>query len=136
MTALRRFWKLKIYLPVREGLPQRPSVHEFAGVLKDIAPVLNAIKSVTGVGSVGNYDNVQEIAFGFEGYRARAGALPQLGAIGESVLVRNAALVTYLDQNCGDGVLQELVTRIAAAHPWEHPVIEITDCLLYVPPAT
>ena len=88
---------------------------------------------IPGVGQIGNYESVYEIDFGFEGYRSRQGAAPHLGNIGERVLLGKAAVVTYVARDCGQDILDRLVVDVAKVHPWEHPVIEFTECLLNIP---
>jgi hypothetical protein len=131
--SLQRFWRIQVFVPVDEpssggalALDIRANRH--------VRAVVGALASTPGVGQVGNYDNVCELVLGWEGYRANPGASPRVGAIGERVVLPTVAVTSFLDfDHGGDGALGRIVEAVKAVHPWEHPIIQFSECLLYVP---
>lgn len=131
--SLQSFWRIKIYVPDVDA-PHEASLERIVGSsAKSVRAILEAIGRVPGVGEVGDYEALFELDFGFEGYRPKEGSDPQYGAIGEAVRLGKAAVVTYLRRDCKPQVLERLIAEIRKVHPWEHPVIELTECRLYVP---
>jgi hypothetical protein len=45
----------------------------------------------------------------------------------------SVAITTYITRAAEPKILDQLVDCIRRFHPWEHPIIEATECLLYVP---
>jgi hypothetical protein len=129
---LERFWRVKIYVPIAQALHEESLEGIINGTSRSVRAILDAVWRVQGVGQVGNYNALYELDFGFEGYRAVEGAHPKYGAIGETVRVGKAAIVTYV-RHCEPQILDRLSNEIGRVHSWEHPVIEFTECLLYMP---
>jgi hypothetical protein len=133
---LARYWRVKIYVPVADPRHQVSLETIIRGTSTNVQTVLKAIWRVPGIGKVGNYEQLYELDFGFEGYRAAKGADPRYGAIGETTKLGKAAIVTYMaceSNDNGQQNLDRLISEIRKVHPWEHPVIEFTECLLYLP---
>jgi len=131
--ALQKFWRVKIYVPVESAVGEEVLEQITKDTPTNVQDIVDVIGRIPGVGQVGNYSDLYELDFGFESYRANEGASPRFGKIGETVNLRKAAMVTYLRYDCEPHFLELLVAEIKKVHPWEHPVIEFTECLLYVP---
>jgi hypothetical protein len=133
MTTLKAFWKIKIYVPNILS-PESRAIEEISQKTARVSSkIITAIRSIPGAGEVGKYSGLYEVDVGFEGYQPEKGASPRYGKIGEGAIIGKSTIITYLDRVRGERVLDDLVNAIVNAHPWEHPVIEITDCFLYVP---
>jgi hypothetical protein len=130
--SLRRFWRVQVYVPV-DLAPGGGAPPAGVSANRHVRAVVGALGSVPGVGQVGNYDNVCELALGWEGYRANSGASPRVGAIGERVVLPTVAVTSFIDFEHGDGAFEHIVEAVKAVHPWEHPIIQFSECLLYVP---
>lgn len=77
-----------------------------------------------GVGVVGNYDNCSfTFATGTGRYRAKPGATPTMGAVGE-VHAEEEAMVTFVAPKA---VLGELIAAIRDSHPYETPAIDVFE---------
>jgi hypothetical protein len=133
IMPLKRFWRVKIYVPIAHALGDESLDGIADDTSSSVRVILDAIWRVPGVGDVGSYTALYELDFGFESYRAIEGATPKYGAIGETVRVGKAAVVTYVIRDCDPQILDRLTAEIVKVHPWEHPVIEFTECLLYLP---
>ena len=130
-AALRPFWKIQVHVPVDPplwGSEQPLNAHPH------VRAVVAALASIPGVGRVGNYDHVCELALGWEGYRAKPGAAPRVGTIGERVVLPSITVTCFLDCDRGESTFDRIVAAVKAVHPWEHPIIQFSECLLYLPP--
>jgi hypothetical protein len=130
---LQKFWKVTIYVPIVEDAHNTSLDRLVALAPKQVERIVQAAQSVSPVGRVGNYDSIYEVDFGLEGYRPTKGAAPRYGSIGQHTVLGKAAVVTYVNRDCGEEILRQLVEAVRAVHPWEHPIIEFTECSLYVP---
>jgi hypothetical protein len=82
-----------------------------------IQPVLRNI-SILGLGVVGNSDGIYEVDLGFEAY-LRKGVFP-------------VKIITYVERPCGEKFLVQLIDALKSVYPYEHPMIELVECSLYV----
>jgi hypothetical protein len=133
MKSLKKFWRIKVYVPLDDD-PREVSLDRIrAKADQRVKEVLKAMNGVAGAGHVGNYDNIFECDVGFEGYRAEKGAFPRYGAVGKDIMLGRIAVISFIDYNVSADILESIVEAVRAVHPWEHPIIEFTECLLYVP---
>jgi hypothetical protein len=130
---LEKFWKITIHVPIL-GASERPFINRFdPPQSEELSAVLEAIKSIPQVGRIGNYDGVYELSIGFEGYLPREGAIPRYGSVGKNSNIRSIAVTTYISCKEDQKIIDHLVDAVRRFHPWEHPIVETTECLLYVP---
>ena len=92
-----------------------------------IAPLFDVLRSHPEFGSLGPYRSVYEVTGGHESFTPGAGARPTLGRPGEVSTTVSVAVTTYVSGAHSEARLAELVRALAQAHPWELPVIEVTD---------
>lgn len=91
------------------------------------AAILGIIRADNALGDFGLYHGVAEIGLGWESFTPSAHAAPALGAAGTTALSPTVVLKTYAPADADiDGALAALM----AAHPWEVPVIELTEAEL------
>jgi hypothetical protein len=91
--------------------------------------ILAIMRGANPLGDFGPYQEVVEIAQGWEGFRPTEAARPALGEAGKTALSPTVILTTYAPANADvDGALAELL----GAHPWEVPVIECYPTRLLV----
>jgi hypothetical protein len=99
-------------------------------------PILAIIERSADLGNFGRYRGVFELGIGVEGFTPQPGALPALGRNGVRTLSCTAAIATFVPMAVSPARLAELLDALAAAHPWEIPVIEVADVHLFgEPPA-
>jgi hypothetical protein len=134
MNSLRRFWKIKVYVPLDDD-PREASLDSIrAKADSRVRDVVEAMAAVTGVTPIGHYDHIYEMDVGFEGYRAARGASPRYGRVGQDVRLGRVAITSFIEHDASPVTLENIVEAVRAVHPWEHPIIEFTECLLYLPP--
>jgi hypothetical protein len=88
------------------------------------AAVLAAIRGA-GLGDFGSYTGVVEVALGLEVFTPTAAARPVQGRAGETSHVPMVIMTTWADAD--SAALDAAIAAIAAAHPWEVPVIELSQ---------
>jgi hypothetical protein len=89
--------------------------------------VLAAIRAA-GVGDFGRYTGVVEAALGIEIFTPGETARPALGQAGVTSHSPTIILTSWID--AGSPGLAAAVAAIRAAHPWEVPVIELSESRL------
>ncbi|ELP66768.1 hypothetical protein ACKI1I_26160 [Streptomyces turgidiscabies] len=92
---------------------------------ESFASLLRVLESSPELGDFGVYGDVFEVTFGAEGFTVRPGARPALGSVGGRFLSATVAVTTYVD-SVTDEDLARVLARLADAHPWEIPVIELS----------
>ncbi|KAB1639039.1 hypothetical protein F8O03_01415 [Pseudoclavibacter terrae] len=93
----------------------------------DVRPLRDVLASFSEVGDFGDYKTVTEVSIGFEGFTVGSGAQPTLGSAGERTISPTLAVTTHVDDALGSARLTEILERIVEVHPWEVPVIEVTE---------
>ena len=89
-------------------------------------PLLDFIEACPECGDFGFYRGVAEVSIGVEAFTPAEGATPTAGTVGERSYSATAAITTYVDADLPSGRLSEIIDGLAARHPWEVPVIEVT----------
>lgn len=96
------------------------------------APLLHALNATPELGDFGDYTSVIETSLGYEGFTVGSAATPTLGTPGERTVSPTLAVTTYLDAEIDTDRLDQILQQLVAAHPWEVPVIELTDAVTLV----
>ncbi|WP_427019062.1 hypothetical protein ACQCSX_14720 [Pseudarthrobacter sp. P1] len=94
---------------------------------EDMRLLLELLRSTPQLGDFGVYSHVFEAGIGFEGFTTGAGANPTLGMVGERTVSPTIIFTTYLDADTGEELLQVILSRLVGVHPWEIPVIELSE---------
>lgn len=119
---------IKVYWPVATATLTACARGDL-DVLRDdesFASLLRVLESSPELGDFGVYGDVFEVALGAEGFTVRPGARPSLGSVGGRFLSSTLAVTTYVDAAADDDALTRVLARLADAHPWEIPVIELS----------
>ncbi len=100
---------------------------DFDAALRDPASarLLKIIEDSYELGNFGTYRGVCELALGYEAFTPAAGARPVLGSEGKRSATPMLTITTFVPGDVPEVRLAALVADLAAAHPWELPVIEI-----------
>jgi hypothetical protein len=88
------------------------------------AAVLAAIRGA-GLGDFDRYAGVVEVALGIEVFTPTAAASPVQGRTGVTSHIPTVIMTTWADADSAE--LDAALAAIAAAHPWEVPVIELSQ---------
>lgn len=91
------------------------------------AAMLAVIRADNPLGDFKLYRGVCEISPGWESFQPGPGAEPTMGSAGERALSPTAIITTYAD---ADADLAPALEALMAAHPWETPVIELSEVQL------
>jgi len=98
-----------------------------------VAPLFKTLRAHREFGSLGPYRNVYEVSGGHESFTPNSEARPALGTAGETSTTASIVVTTYVAQAVSGVKLAELVTALAASHPWELPVIEVCEVRVLAP---
>ena len=82
------------------------------------------------LGDFGVYQSVMELAPGWEVFTPSADATPTLGSAGATTTSPTVILKTYVAAEADRETVDAALAAIMAAHPWETPVVELTDATL------
>lgn len=103
-----------------EALDRDPS---FAGLL-------SALRADNPLGDFGLYQAVAEVSPCWELFQPQSGASPALGAAGQSQVSTNLMVTIHVDATTPDAEFEAVLDWLVALHPWEVPVIEISQAEL------
>jgi hypothetical protein len=128
--GVRQVIRLSIHCPVAPNTFAALVAGE-GGVLEAdamVAPVLAAIRAA-GLGDFGRYTGVIEAALGIEMFTPGVGSRPARGQAGVTSHVPTIILTSWAE--AGWPGLDDALAAIRAAHPWEVPVIELSEARLF-----
>lgn len=127
----RRAVAVKIHCPITAQTLAALTAGDEAALERDSAAtaILTVIRDDNPLGDFGLYKGVCEIAPGWESFRPGPDAKPTLGTSGECSLSPTAILTTYAD---AEADISAALAALMAAHPWEVPVIELSEVDLLV----
>ena len=120
---------VRVHCPVSANILARLQAGEAAALADDalLSEVVAVIRGSAVLGVIGPYRGVFELGFGLESFVPQADAVPTTGRAGEAAVVPTVVVKSYAAQ--GADIAAELAA-IAAAHPWEIPVIEVGQVTL------
>ena len=126
MRAVKR---IRIYCPILKDTFVALSQGDLSAIERDpaAARMLAIIRAENPLGDFGLYKGVFELSLGIEGFTPTARAAPAAGTAGSSTLSPTAVITTYIDAATDNKPLRTVLERLLAAHPWETPVIEISN---------
>lgn len=119
--------RVTVYCPISAATFAALVRGEFEAAQRDpaSAPLLKIIENSSELGNFGTYKGVCELGLGYEAFTPAAGARPVLGADGRRSATPMITITTFVPGDVPDARLNALVSELAAAHPWEVPVIEV-----------
>ncbi len=140
MTAnilLRKVWAIRLAWPVSTEVLRRLYAGDMAAL--DCADGLASLYAVLDgdnpLGDFGAYQAVAEVTPGWELFRPGAGAKPTRGTVGQREVSPSLMITIHIPghnpgHNPGETPQAEVdaaIARLLAAHPWEIPVIEVSE---------
>ena len=133
-TPFRPVRRIRVYCPIGSATVVAIAAGDAQALGADLAarPLLDFIEACPECGDFGFYRGVAEVSIGVEAFTPSAGAMPTAGTVGERSYSATAAITTYVSADLARGRLAEIVDGLAARHPWEVPVIEVTVAELRV----
>ena len=97
------------------------------------AAILAVIRAPNPLGDFAEYQGVFELSIGLEGFTPAPGAQPTVGTRGAHTLSPTAIITTYFRTGADPGAVEAALDALLRAHPWETPVIEVTDAAVQLP---
>ena len=128
----RQARRITIHCPIASQTFAALAAGDLAAIERDpcAAEILALIRSDNPLGDFGVYRGVFEVALGLEGFKATEDARPALGRAGADMLSPTAIITTYVASDAAADEVDAMIAALARAHPWEVPVIELSDVLL------
>lgn len=124
---LQEHWKISIIVPLEIG--QEPSDNP---IVEKLIRHLGR-QADKGIGRTGNYSGVFAMQRGEGGYEPEEGSHPAQGEQGKKERGPCAILSTNAPKSVSLETVRAYCDEVAAMHPWEHPTIEVTTLLLWMP---
>jgi hypothetical protein len=126
-TPLSPVHRVSVYCPVSGSTFAALMRGDFEAAQRDpaSAPLLRIIENSSELGNFGTYKGVCELGLGYEAFTPTAGARPVMGADGTRSATPMVTITTFVPADVPEARLNALVCDLAAAHPWELPVIEV-----------
>ena len=127
--------KVRIHCPLDQDTFARLLKGDLAALEKDpvAARILSVIRAPNPLGDFDVYQGVFEVSLGVEGFTAALGANPAMGAPGATTLSPTAIITTYVDVAADAVEVAAALDALVRAHPWETPVIEISEGTVQLP---
>ncbi len=127
--------RITVYCPVSSSTLAALGAGHPEAVRNDpqLRPLLDFLEGSAEFGRLGPYAGVSETLLGVESFTPLPAASPTLGHPGQRSHSPTAVLVTYAPGELAPDRLEEALQRLAALHPWETPVIEVTRVELLRP---
>ena len=123
---------LRVYCPIDSDTLNLLMIGQVSSIDKDgtLATILSIVREDNPLGDFGKYKSVVELAPGWELFTPDAAARPTLGQPGTAAVSPTAILTIYIPEDGSVDAVSCAIDAIVEAHPWEVPVIEITETLL------
>ena len=130
-------WRITVYCPLSPASWTVLRSGDLTRIEQDTlaAPVFGILRANVEFGSLGPYRQVYEMSLGHESFTPTTEALPSLGKANENSLTMNVVITTHVSAHVSKTRREELIAALAAAHPWEVPVIEIYKVRVLEPDA-
>lgn len=136
MIPMRNARSVRIHCPVAAETLAALLAGDGAAIERD--PVLSAMLAIIrdhpALGDFGLYDGVAEVTPGWETFAPGPAATPTLGHSGATTISPTVTLTTWITEGAGQAALDAALAALLAAHPWEVPVIELTESRLVLRP--
>ena len=82
------------------------------------------------LGDFGAYQAVAEVTPGWELFRPGAGAEPTRGMVGQREISPTLMITIHIPSEAPQAEVDAVIARLLAAHPWETPVVEVSEVAL------
>lgn len=101
---------------------------------ESFAKLLAALRAENPLGDFGIYQAVAEVTPCWELFQPQAGSSPALGSAGQAQVSTNLMVTIHVDAAAPEDEFEAVLDWLVALHPWEVPVIEISDAELALRP--
>lgn len=120
--------KLRVHWPVSaETFESLVASAGAAYLSEDLRPLRDVIETTSELGDFGAYTDVVEMSLGVETFLVGDSANATLGARGERCVSPTLVVTTYLSADLSAARVDQVISELVSAHPWEVPVIELSE---------
>lgn len=133
-TANKRALRVAVHVPVAAETLAALLAGNRGALEADpvMAKMLAILRAPGALGDFGVYHGVAEIGLGWETFAPAPDAKPTLGAAGQIEHSPTVTLVSWIPAEAPAEAIDTALAALMAAHPWEVPVIEVTETRLLV----
>ena len=126
---MRAARKIRVHCPIARHTLVQLLEGDLAAIETDpsASKMLAIIRDHNALGDFDLYQGVFEMSVGVEGFTASEAAQPAAGERGRATLSPTAIFTTYIDAAVNSAEVSALIEALVRAHPWEVPVIELSD---------
>lgn len=132
MDLRRKVRVLRLSWPVDPGTLAALQAGQTDALDQDpsLAGLLAALRADNPLGDFGLYQAVAEISPCWELFQPQGGANPTLGTAGAPQVSTNLMVTIHVDAAAPQAEFEAVLDRLVDLHPWEVPVIEISEAEL------
>jgi len=130
--ALRAVKALKVYCPIDRQIMTQLMQGELPSDTGSgaLAAIMGLVRADNPLGDFGIYKAVLELTIGLESFMPGPDAQPTLGEAGAATVSPTAILTIYIPADTPEDSVNRAIDAILAAHPWQVPVIELSETTL------
>ena len=131
-VSMRPARKIRIHCPILQETYAALLEGNLVALESDpvAAKMLSIIRDRNPLGDFDLYQGVFELSFGVEGFTATDRAQPTAGERGRATLSPTVIITTYVDAAASRAEVAAVIEDLVRAHPWEVPVIELSDAVV------
>ena len=128
----RKVQVLRLSWPVAPNTLAALQAGDFSALESDpsLKGLLEALRAENPLGDFGLYRAVAEVSPCWELFQPMSGARPALGTAGTKQVSTNLMVTIHVDAATPPGEFEAVLGELLALHPWEVPVIEISEAEL------
>ena len=129
---LKQAWAIRLAWPVSSAVLLRLQSGDMAALdCEDGLAALYAILDADNpLGDFGSYQAVAEVTPGWEIFRPGADAKPTRGTTGQREVSSSLMVTIHIPGEVPRAEVDAAIARVLAAHPWEIPVVELSEVAL------
>lgn len=130
----RKALAIRLAWPVAETTVARLLAGHHDAIEDDpsLARLLTLLRDDNPLGDFGAYQGVAELAQGWELFRPGPDARPALGEPGRHEASPSVMVTIHVPAEAAGDALDAAIDALMAAHPWEVPVVEVSEVRLAV----
>jgi hypothetical protein len=130
--SLRKVWAIRIAWPVSSAVLLSLLAGDTTALdsADGLAGLYAILADSNPLGDFGIYQAVAEITPGWELFRPAAGASPTRGIVGQREVSPSLMVTIHIPGDAPKGAVDAAIARLLAAHPWEIPVVEVSEVTL------
>ncbi len=131
-VTMRKVWAIRVAWPVSSAVLLRLQAGDIAALECDdgLASLYAILDADNPLGDFGAYQAVAETALGWELFRPGLGARPVRGTIGEREISPSLMVTIHISATAPQADIDAAIARLLTAHPWEIPVVEVSEVTL------